>query len=145
MGCAGALRLHMAKELDLLDKNQYNFLLGNRVPPLSGPMKRTASWQCITHLPCRWKKTGIRSTAIRCSPLAHIRHCIKTVPSLAGGSTSVSTRNDIQENVRRYLDCKERAISSVLLNAFVTAYATRRTGLWSGSYGMHMVHADTIP
>ena len=30
----GALRLELAKQMDLLDKNEYRFVMGNRVPSL---------------------------------------------------------------------------------------------------------------
>ena len=53
----GALRLELAKELDLLDPDQYNFLWVTEFPLLE--------WQCTIRLPCRWKRTGTRSILIR--------------------------------------------------------------------------------
>ena len=61
----GALRLHLAKSLDLLKKT-ISVSCGLRSSHcLSGPKNKIVSLPCIIRLPCRWKKTSIRSTAIR--------------------------------------------------------------------------------
>lgn len=52
----GALRLQLGEELGLIDENKYNFLWVTEFPLLEYLMKRTVLWQCIIHLPCRWKR-----------------------------------------------------------------------------------------
>ena len=53
----GALRLELAKQMDLLDKNEYRFVWVTEFPLLNGVKKRIVSQQCIIHLPCLWKRT----------------------------------------------------------------------------------------
>ena len=53
----GALRLELAKQMDLLDKNEYRFL--------SGARRRTVSQQCTIRSPCLWKRICRFLTQIR--------------------------------------------------------------------------------
>ena len=52
----GALRLELARQMELLDKNEYKFLWITEFRFLSGVKKRTVSQQCIIRLPCLWKR-----------------------------------------------------------------------------------------
>ncbi len=54
----GNLRLEIARQLDLLKKDDYRFLWVTEFPLLEYPRSRAVSWLCITHSPCRWTKTG---------------------------------------------------------------------------------------
>ena len=61
----GALRLELAKELDLLDPNQYNFLWVTEFPLLEWSDEENRFMAMHIRLPCRWKRTGTRSILIR--------------------------------------------------------------------------------
>ena len=110
-------------------------------------MKRTVLWQCIIHLPCRWKRTGIRSTADPGAVRAKAYDIVLNGTELGGGSVRIH-QDDIQEKMFEVLGfTKERAHEQFgfLLDAFSYGVPPH-AGL---AYGvdrmiMHMVHADSI-
>ena len=55
----GALRLELARQLELIDKNQYNCGLRN-FRYWSGRMRKIVLWRCIILSRCRWRRTGTR-------------------------------------------------------------------------------------
>ena len=52
----GALRVELAKQLELLDKMNSDLYGSQSSRFLSGVKSRTAMWQCIIRLRCRWRK-----------------------------------------------------------------------------------------
>ena len=143
----GALRLHMAKELDLLDKNQYNFLWVTEFPLLewSDEENRFMAMHHPFTMPMEedWDKIDSDPGAVR----AKAYDIVLNGTELGGGSVRIH-QNDIQEKMFEVLGfTKERAWDQFgfLLNAFrygVPPHAGLAYGL--DRMVMHMVHADTI-
>ena len=143
----GALRLHMAKELDFLDKNQYNFLWVTEFPLLewSDEENRFMAMHHPFTMPMEedWDKIDSDPGAVR----AKAYDIVLNGTELGGGSVRIH-QNDIQEKMFEVLGfTKERAWDQFgfLLNAFrygVPPHAGLAYGL--DRMVMHMVHADTI-
>ena len=143
----GALRLHMAKELNLLDKNQYNFLWVTEFPLLewSDEENRFMAMHHPFTMPMEedWDKIDSDPGAVR----AKAYDIVLNGTELGGGSVRIH-QNDIQEKMFEVLGfTKERAWDQFgfLLNAFrygVPPHAGLAYGL--DRMVMHMVHADTI-
>ena len=143
----GALRLHMAKDLDLLDKNQYNFLWVTEFPLLewSDEENRFMAMHHPFTMPMEedWDKIDSDPGAVR----AKAYDIVLNGTELGGGSVRIH-QNDIQEKMFEVLGfTKERAWDQFgfLLNAFrygVPPHAGLAYGL--DRMVMHMVHADTI-
>ena len=143
----GALRLHMAKELDLLDKNQYNFLWVTEFPLLewSDEENRFMAMHHPFTMPMEedWDKIDSDPGAVR----AKAYDIVLNGTELGGGSVRIH-QSDIQEKMFEVLGfTKERAWDQFgfLLNAFrygVPPHAGLAYGL--DRMVMHMVHADTI-
>ena len=143
----GALRLHMAKELELLDKNQYNFLWVTEFPLLewSDEENRFMAMHHPFTMPMEedWDKIDSNPGAVR----AKAYDIVLNGTELGGGSVRIH-QNDIQEKMFEVLGfTKERAWDQFgfLLNAFrygVPPHAGLAYGL--DRMVMHMVHADTI-
>ena len=143
----GALRLHMAKELELLDKNQYNFLWVTEFPLLewSDEENRFMAMHHPFTMPMEedWDKIDSDPGAVR----AKAYDIVLNGTELGGGSVRIH-QNDIQEKMFEVLGfTKERAWDQFgfLLNAFrygVPPHAGLAYGL--DRMVMHMVHADTI-
>ena len=143
----GALRLELAKELDLLDPNQYNFLWVTEFPllewsdeenrfmamhhPFTMPMEE--DWDKIDSDPFSKQKTAY--------------DIVLNGTELGGGSIRIH-QDDIQEKMFEVLGfTKERAHEQFgfLLDAFkygVPPHAGLAYGL--DRLVMHMVHADSI-
>ena len=61
----GALRLELARQMELLDKNEYKFLWITEFPLLEWSEEQNRFTAMHHRLPCRWKKTFSTSTVIR--------------------------------------------------------------------------------
>ena len=143
----GALRLHMAKELDLLDKNQYNFLWVTEFPLLewSDEENRFMAMHHPFTMPMEedWDKIDSDPGAVR----AKAYDIVLNGTELGGGSVRIH-QNDIQEKMFEVLGfTKEKAWEQFgfLLSAFkygVPPHAGLAYGL--DRMVMHMVHADSI-
>ena len=143
----GALRLHMAKELDLLDKNQYNFLWVTEFPLLewSEEEDRFMAMHHPFTMPMEedWDKIDTDPGAVR----AKAYDIVLNGTELGGGSVRIH-QNDIQEKMFEVLGfTKEKAWEQFgfLLGAFqygVPPHAGLAYGL--DRMVMHMVHADSI-
>ena len=143
----GALRLHMAKEMDLLDPNQYNFLWVTEFPLLEWSDEENrykAMHQPIT-MPMEedWDKIDSDPGAVR----AKAYDIVLNGTELGGGSVRIH-QNDIQEKMFEVLGfTQEQAWDQFgfLLNAFrygVPPHAGLAYGL--DRMVMHMVQADSI-
>ncbi len=125
----GALRLNLAEELGLLDKNQYNFLWVTEFPLLE------------------WSEEEERYVAMHHPFTMPMEEDWENVDELGGGSVRIH-QNHIQEKMFEVLGfTKERAYEqfAFLLDAFKYGVPPH-AGL---AYGvdrlvMHMVHADSI-
>ncbi len=143
----GALRLHMAKELDLLDPNQYNFLWITEFPLLewSDEENRFKAMHHPFTMPMEedWDKIDSDPGAVR----AKAYDIVLNGTELGGGSVRIH-QNDIQEKMFEVLGfTQEQAWSQFgfLLNAFrygVPPHAGLAYGL--DRMVMHMVQADSI-
>lgn len=143
----GALRLHMAKEMDLLDPNQYNFLWVTEFPLLewSDEENRFKAMHHPFTMPMEedWDKIDSDPGAVR----AKAYDIVLNGTELGGGSVRIH-QNDIQEKMFEVLGfTQEQAWSQFgfLLNAFrygVPPHAGLAYGL--DRMVMHMVHADSI-
>lgn len=143
----GALRLHMAKEMDLLDPNQYNFLWITEFPLLewSDEENRFKAMHHPFTMPMEedWDKIDSDPGAVR----AKAYDIVLNGTELGGGSVRIH-QNDIQEKMFEVLGfTQEQAWSQFgfLLNAFrygVPPHAGLAYGL--DRMVMHMVHADSI-
>ena len=143
----GALRLHMAKELDLLDKNQYNFLWVTEFPLLewSEEENRFTAMHHPFTMPMEedWDKIDSDPGAVR----AKAYDIVLNGTELGGGSVRIH-QDDIQEKMFEVLGfTKEKAWDQFgfLLNAFrygVPPHAGLAYGL--DRMVMHMVQADSI-
>ena len=143
----GALRLEIAKELDLLDPNQYNFLWITEFPLLewSDEENRYMAMHHPFTMPMEedWDKIDTDPGAVR----AKAYDIVLNGTELGGGSVRIH-QSDIQEKMFEVLGfTKERAHEQFgfLLDAFSYG-APPHAGL---AYGldrlvMHMVHADSI-
>ena len=143
----GALRVHMAKDLGLLDKNQYNFLWVTEFPLLEWSEEEgrfTAMHHPFT-MPMEedWDKIDTDPGAVR----AKAYDIVLNGTELGGGSVRIH-QNDIQEKMFEVLGfTKESAWEQFgfLLNAFrygVPPHAGLAYGL--DRMVMHMVQADSI-
>ncbi len=143
----GALRLHMGKELGLMDKNQYNFLWVTEFPLLEWSEEEgryTAMHHPFT-MPMEedWDKIDADPGAVR----AKAYDIVLNGTELGGGSVRIH-QNDIQEKMFEVLGfTRESAWSQFgfLLNAFrfgVPPHAGLAYGL--DRMVMHMVQADSI-
>ncbi len=143
----GALRLHMGKELGLMDKNQYHFLWVTEFPLLEWSEEEgryTAMHHPFT-MPMEedWDKIDSDPGAVR----AKAYDIVLNGTELGGGSVRIH-QNDIQEKMFEVLGfTKESAWSQFgfLLNAFrfgVPPHAGLAYGL--DRMVMHMVQADSI-
>lgn len=143
----GALRLELAKELDLLDPNQYNFLWVTEFPLLewSDEENRFMAMHHPFTMPMEedWDQIDSNPGAVR----AKAYDIVLNGTELGGGSVRIH-QNDIQEKMFEVLGfTKERAHEQFgfLLDAFSYGVPPH-AGL---AYGvdrlvMHMVHADSI-
>ena len=143
----GALRLELAKELDLLDPNQYNFLWVTEFPLLEwsdGENRFMAMHHPFT-MPMEedWDKIDSDPGSVR----AKAYDIVLNGTELGGGSVRIH-QDDIQEKMFEVLGfTKERAHEQFgfLLDAFkygVPPHAGLAYGL--DRLVMHMVHADSI-
>ena len=143
----GALRLHMAKELELIDKNQYNFLWITEFPLLEWSEEENR-YMAMHHpftMPMEedWDKVDTDPGAVR----AKAYDIVLNGTELGGGSVRIH-QNDIQEKMFEVLGfTKESAWEQFgfLLNAFrfgVPPHAGLAYGL--DRMVMHMVQADSI-
>lgn len=143
----GALRLGIAKELDLLDPNQYNFLWITEFPLLewSDEENRYMAMHHPFTMPMEedWDKIDTDPGAVR----AKAYDIVLNGTELGGGSVRIH-QSDIQEKMFEVLGfTKERAHEQFgfLLDAFsygVPPHAGLAYGL--DRLVMHMVHADSI-
>ena len=143
----GALRLEIAKELDLLDPNQYNFLWITEFPLLewSDEENRYMAMHHPFTMPMEedWDKIDTDPGAVR----AKAYDIVLNGTELGGGSVLIH-QSDIQEKMFEVLGfTKERAHEQFgfLLDAFsygVPPHAGLAYGL--DRLVMHMVHADSI-
>ena len=143
----GALRLELAKELDLLDPNQYNFLWVTEFPLLEWSDEENRFM--AMHHPCTmpmeedWDKIDSDPGSVR----AKAYDIVLNGTELGGGSVRIH-QDDIQEKMFEVLGfTKERAHEQFgfLLDAFkygVPPHAGLAYGL--DRLVMHMVHADSI-
>lgn len=143
----GALRLELAKELDLLDPNQYNFLWVTEFPLLewSDEENRFMAMHHPFTMPMDedWDQIDSNPGAVR----AKAYDIVLNGTELGGGSVRIH-QDDIQEKMLEVLGfTKERAHEQFgfLLDAFKYGVPPH-AGL---AYGvdrlvMHMVHADSI-
>ena len=143
----GALRLELAKELDLLDPNQYNFLWITEFPLLewSDEENRFMAMHHPFTMPVEedWDKVDSDPGAVR----AKAYDIVLNGTELGGGSVRIH-QNDIQEKMFEVLGfTKESAYEQFgfLLDAFrygVPPHAGLAYGV--DRMVMHMVHADSI-
>ena len=143
----GALRLELAKELDLLDPNQYNFLWVTEFPLLewSDEVNRFMAMHHPFTMPMEedWDKIDSDPGSVR----AKAYDIVLNGTELGGGSVRIH-QDDIQEKMFEVLGfTKERAHEQFgfLLDAFkygVPPHAGLAYGL--DRLVMHMVHADSI-
>ena len=143
----GALRLELAKELDLLDPNQYNFLWVTEFPLLewSDEENRFMAMHHPFTMPMEedWDKIDTDPGAVR----AKAYDIVLNGTELGGGSVRIH-QDDIQEKMFEVLGfTKERAHEQFgfLLDAFkygVPPHAGLAYGL--DRLVMHMVHAESI-
>lgn len=143
----GALRLEIAKELDLLDPNQYNFLWITEFPLLewSDEENRYMAMHHPFTMPMEedWDKIDTDPGAVH----AKAYDIVLNGTELGGGSVRIH-QSDIQEKMFEVLGfTKERAHEQFgfLLDAFsygVPPHAGLAYGL--DRLVMHMVHADSI-
>ena len=143
----GALRLELAKDLDLLDENQYNFLWVTEFPLLewSDEENRFMAMHHPFTMPMEedWDQIDSNPGAVR----AKAYDIVLNGTELGGGSVRIH-QDDIQEKMFEVLGfTKERAHEQFgfLLVAFMYGVPPHG-GL---AYGldrmvMHMVHADSI-
>ena len=131
----GALRLELAKELDLLDPNQYNFLWVTEFPLLewSDEENRFMAMHHPFTMPMEedWDKIDSDPGAVR----AKAYDIVLNGTELGGGSVRIH-QDDIQEKMFEVLGfTKERAYEQFgfLLDAFqLRSTASRRAGLRTG-------------
>ena len=143
----GALRLELAKELDLLDPDQYNFLWVTEFPLLewSDEENRFMAMHHPFTMPMEedWNKIDSDPGSVR----AKAYDIVLNGTELGGGSVRIH-QDDIQEKMFEVLGfTKERAHEQFgfLLDAFqygVPPHAGLAYGL--DRLVMHMVHADSI-
>ncbi len=143
----GALRLELAKELDLLDPNQYNFLWITEFPLLewSDEENRFMAMHHPFTMPMEedWDQIDSNPGAVR----AKAYDIVLNGTELGGGSVRIH-QNEIQEKMFEVLGfTKELAHEQFgfLLDAFqygVPPHAGLAYGL--DRLVMHMVHADSI-
>ena len=143
----GALRLELAKELDLLDPNQYNFLWVTEFPLLewSDEENRFMAMHHPFTMPMEedWANIDSDPGSVR----AKAYDIVLNGTELGGGSVRIH-QDDIQEKMFEVLGfTKERAHEQFgfLLDAFkygVPPHAGLAYGL--DRLVMHMVHADSI-
>ena len=143
----GALRLELAKELDLLDPNQYNFLWVTEFPLLewSDEENRFMAMHHPFTMPMEedWDKIDSDPGSVR----AKAYDIVLNGTELGGGSVRIH-QDDIQEKMFEVLGfTKESAHEQFgfLLDAFkygVPPHAGLAYGL--DRLVMHMVHADSI-
>ena len=143
----GALRLELAKELDLLDPDQYNFLWVTEFPLLewSDEENRFMAMHHPFTMPMEedWDKIDSDPGSVR----AKAYDIVLNGTELGGGSVRIH-QDDIQEKIFEVLGfTKERAHEQFgfLLDAFkygVPPHAGLAYGL--DRLVMHMVHADSI-
>ena len=143
----GALRLEIAKDLELLDENQYNFLWVTEFPLLewSDEENRFMAMHHPFTMPMDedWDKIDSDPGAVR----AKAYDIVLNGTELGGGSVRIH-QNHIQEKMLEVLGfSKERAHEQFgfLLDAFkygVPPHAGLAYGL--DRMVMHMVHADSI-
>ena len=143
----GALRLHMAKELDLLDPNEYQFLWVTEFPLLEWS-EEEGRFMAMHHpftMPMEedWANIDEDPGSVR----AKAYDIVLNGTELGGGSVRIH-QNDIQEKMFEVLGfTKERAWDQFgfLLRAFqygVPPHAGLAYGL--DRMVMHMVHAESI-
>ena len=143
----GALRLELAKDLELLDENQYNFLWVTEFPLLewSDEENRFMAMHHPFTMPMEedWDQIDSNPGAVR----AKAYDIVLNGTELGGGSVRIH-QDDIQEKMFEVLGfTKERAHEQFgfLLDAFkygVPPHAGLAYGL--DRMVMHMVHADSI-
>ncbi len=143
----GAMRLHMAKEMDLLDPDQYNFLWVTEFPLLEWSEEENR-YKAMHHpftMPMEedWDKVDTEPGAVR----ARAYDIVLNGTELGGGSIRIH-QDDIQEKMFEVLGfTQEQAWNQFgfLLGAFqygVPPHAGLAYGL--DRMVMHMVHADSI-
>ena len=116
----GALRLEIAKNLGLLNKDEYKFLWITEFPSWNTLRSRGALWPCIIRLPCPWRRIwtswiqilGLFAPRLMTSPSMEMR---------SGGGSVRIFQNDVQSKMFEVLGfTKEQAQErfGFLLNAF---------------------------
>ena len=138
----GALRLELAKELDLLDPNQYNFLWVTEFPLLewSDEENRFMAMHHPFTMPMEedWDKIDSDPGSVR----AKAYDIVLNGTELGGGSVRIH-QDDIQEKMFEVLGfTKERAHEQFAFKYGVPPHAGLAYGL--DRLVMHMVHADSI-
>ena len=132
----GALRLELAKQLGLLDKNQYNFLWITEFPLLewSDEENRFMAMHHPFTMPMEedWGKIDSDPGAVR----AKAYDIVLNGTELGGGSVRIH-QNDIQEKMLEVLGfTKERAHEQFPAGCVcLRRSAPRRTCLWLGPHG----------
>jgi aspartyl-tRNA synthetase len=143
----GALRIHLAKELELIDENQYNFLWVTEFPLLewSDEENRYMAMHHPFTMPVEedWANVDTDPGSVR----AKAYDIVLNGTELGGGSVRIH-QNDIQEKMFEVLGFTKEAAweqFGFLLSAFrygVPPHAGLAYGL--DRLVMHMVHAESI-
>jgi aspartyl-tRNA synthetase len=143
----GALRIHLAKELELIDENQYNFLWVTEFPLLewSDEENRYMAMHHPFTMPVEedWVNVDTDPGSVR----AKAYDIVLNGTELGGGSVRIH-QNDIQEKMFEVLGFTKEAAweqFGFLLSAFrygVPPHAGLAYGL--DRLVMHMVHAESI-
>jgi aspartyl-tRNA synthetase len=143
----GALRIHLAKELELIDENQYNFLWVTEFPLLewSDEENRYMAMHHPFTMPVEedWANVDADPGSVR----AKAYDIVLNGTELGGGSVRIH-QNDIQEKMFEVLGFTKEAAweqFGFLLSAFrygVPPHAGLAYGL--DRLVMHMVHAESI-
>ena len=126
----GNLRLELARQLDLLKKDDFKFLWVTEFPLLNTPRRRAALWPCTIPSPCPWRRICryIDSDPGRVRAKAY--DIVLNGVEMGGGSVRIH-QADIQSKMFEVLGfTQERANDQFgfLLEAFNTAF--RPTQAW---------------
>ncbi len=117
----GALRIELAKQMELFLIKMNSDLYGSQSSLfLSGVKSRTAMWQCIIRLRCRWKRIFSILTVIREESVQKAYDIVLNGNEIGGGSVRIF-QDDIQEKMFHALGfTDEQAYSQFgfLLDAF---------------------------